>query len=106
MLTWLSIVCLLLGLGLGLSLSLLLCLLNSEELLLVLEILRLTMRHLLRKMHHRSHSWVPLHCGHLSGIDSLCAIRHRYREAMLLLLLLLLLLLMLLLLLKHHSLPH
>ena len=75
----------------------------------MLEILRLAVRHLLLKMHHvdGSHSGVSLHCSHLSSIESLCAIGHRYRNAMLLLLLLLLLVLLLLVLvLDHHSLSH
>lgn len=111
MLAWLSIA----GLdGLGLGLLRLLLLLHREELLLVLETLRLAMWHLLLKMHHvdGSHSGVSLHCGHLSSIESLCAIRHRNGDAMVLLLLLLLVLLLLLLLLllvlvlDHHSLSH
>lgn len=93
----LRLLCLMRLLCLRLMRMLCLCLLHREELLWVLEILRLTMRHLLLKMSHVDRP--PLHCSHLSRAESLCAIRHGYGEAVLLLLLLLLPL-------DHHSLPH
>lgn len=72
MLARLSIICLLL------SMLSLLGLLDSEKLLLLLKTWRLTMWHLLLKVHHvdGSHSRVRLHCSHLSSIKSLCTIRH------------------------------
>lgn len=55
----------------------LLSLLHGDEmLLLLLDVLRLPMRHLL-KMHlqiHRSHAWVPLHRGDLRAREALRAI--------------------------------